>query len=351
MKLIFINDLVPGMLTAQDVRTEEGLLKLLSKGAVLNQSQINKIKNWGLATLYIEEFGDDTEGKGIALSLTRDEFVKFYKETVLQITDAFRHIEKFHEVPIIKMQELAEERVSLLIDTIGALEYLREIRGHSEHTFEHSLHVAVVAGIIGKWYGYKGSALKNLVLAGLLHDIGKMFVPLSILDKPGRLTVEEFAVIQQHPAQGYQILKDDERISKSVKLGIWQHHERIDGSGYPCRLTDHEICEEAKIIAVADVYDAMTADRVYRRKMTPFQALDIMAEEMFVKLEPDICLVFLDNMREYLTGSHVALSNGQKAKVIAFNSKYRYFTKPVVCMKNGDLLNLQSAKIDIVSVH
>lgn len=351
MKLVFIDDLVPGMLTGQEVRSEEGLLKLLSKGAVLNQSQINKIKSWGLSTLCIEEFGDSLDGKGVALSLTKDEFVKFYKETVLQIADAFRHIQKFHEVPIIKMQELADARINLLIDTIGALGYLREIKGHSMHTFEHSLHVAVVAGIIGKWYGYKGHALKNLILAGLLHDIGKMFVPLSILDKPGRLTAEEFAIIQQHPAKGYQVIEKDERIPERVKLGIWQHHERIDGSGYPGRLTDAAICEEAKIIAVADVYDAMTADRVYRRKMTPFQALDIMAEEMFAKLEPDICLVFLDNMREYLTGSQVALSNGQKAKVIAFNSKYRHFTKPVVCMKNGDLLNLKSAKIDIVSVH
>jgi putative nucleotidyltransferase with HDIG domain len=350
MKLIFTKDLVPGMLMGKDAKDGNGFLKLLTKGTILNQSQINYLKKWGLSFLCIEDPVEETEGKGVAVSMTKEEFQKIYQQTLNQIANTFQHIKKFKEVPIAEMQELADQKIMLLVETIGALEYLQDIRSHSEHTFQHSLNVAIVAGILGKWCDYKGAKLKNLILAGLLHDIGKLAVPLSILDKPGRLSAEEFKVIKSHPQKGYEMVKADAGVTEDVKMGIWQHHERIDGSGYPRGLAGDEIYAGAKIISIADVYDAMTTDRVYRNKMTPFEALDIVADDMFERLEPDICLTFLDNMRDYLVGSSVKLSNGQKAKVIAFNARDKYFTKPIVCMRNGKLLDLQSAEVCIVGI-
>jgi len=347
MNLIFTKDLVPGMCIGGDVIARDGFIKLLTQGAVLTQSQIDSLRNWGLPSIYINDSTEKMKDKVIAVHMTKKEFAKGYNDTLDKIVHAFGHIKKFREVPIVEMQELVEQKIILLAETVGVLEHLHDIRCYSDNTFNHSLHVAIIAGILGKWCNYKNAELKNLILTGLLHDIGKLIIPLSILDKPGSLTDEEFAVIKKHPQEGYQMVKDDARISKNVKLGIWQHHERLDGSGYPLGLVGDEIYGGAKIISIADVYDAMTSDRVYRRKMTPFEALNILADSMFEKLEPAACLTFMNNMGDYLTGSNVALSNGQKAKIIAINARDRYFTKPVVCMQNGRFLDLKKTDICI----
>ncbi|CQR70311.1 Cyclic di-GMP phosphodiesterase response regulator RpfG [Sporomusa ovata DSM 2662] len=349
MNLIFTKDLVPGMCTGRDVIAGDGFIKLLTQGAVLNQSQIDSLRNWGVPAINIDDPTEKMQEKVIAVHMTKTEFAKGYTETIDKIVHAFRHIKKFREVPIAEMQELVDQKIILLAETIGVLEHLHDIRCYSENTFNHSLHVAIITGILGKWCNYRGTELKKLILTGLLHDIGKLVVPLSILNKPGRLSAEEFAAIKKHPQDGYQVLKDA-RIPENIKLGIWQHHERLDGSGYPLGLIGDEICAEAKIISIADVYDAITSDRVYRRKMTPFEALDILADDLFEKLEPVFCLTFMDNMRDYLIGSSVILSNGQKADIIAFYARDRGFTKPVVCTQNGKLLDLQQEELCITGV-
>ena len=349
MNLIFTKDLVPGMCTGGDVIAGDGFIKLLTQGTVINQSQIDSLRNWGVPSIYIDDATEKIKGKVIAVHMSKTEFTKGYNETIDKIIHAFRHIKKFKEVPIAEMQELVDQKIILLVETIGVLEHLHDIRCYSENAFNHSLNVAVISGILGKWCNYKGTKLKKIILTGLLHDIGKLVVPLPILNKPGRLSDEEFAVIKKHPQAGYQLLKDTQ-IPENIKLGIWQHHERLDGSGYPLGLSGDQICAEAKIISIADVYEAITSDRVYRRKMMPFEALDILAHDMFEKLDPALCLTFMDNMRNYLTGSSVILSNGLQAKIIAFYARDRCFTKPVVCMQNGKFLDLQKEELCITGV-
>ncbi|MBP2635373.1 MAG: rpfG 14 [Firmicutes bacterium] len=344
MNLIFTKDLVPGMCVGEDVIAEDGFIKLLPQGAILTQVQINSLRNWEIPSIYIDDTSEWTEGKAIAIHMTKKEFIHGYRETFDKVVHAFRRIKKFREGSIAEMQELVDQNIILLSETIGVLEHLQDIRCYSENTFNHSLNVAIIAGVLGKWCNYEGRELKNLILAGLLHDIGKLFIPLPILNKPGLLSEEEFAIIKQHPQAGYQVLKDA-TIPEGVKLGIWQHHERMDGSGYPMGLVGDEIYAGAKIIAIADVYDAVTSERVYHCKMTPFEALDMLADKMFERLEPVACLTFISNMKNYLTGSSVVLSNGQKAKIIAFNARTGYFTKPVVCLQNGKLIDLQKTDI------
>jgi len=349
MHLIFTKDLVPGMCISEDVIAGDGFIKLLTQGVALNQSQIDKLKIWGLSSIYIDDNTEKMKDERIAIYMTKAEFTQAYHETINEIIHAFKYIKIFREVPIVEMQELINQKIILLVETIGVLEHLHDIRCYNEYTFHHSLNVAIIAGILGKWCGYKRTALKNLILAGLLHDIGKLFVPLSILNKPDRLSDKEFAIIKKHPQEAYQLIQDTP-LSENIKLGIWQHHECLDGSGYPLGLIDNEICSEAKIIAIADIYDSVTSDRVYRPKMTPFQALDILADSMFKKLDPSACLTFIDNMQNYFTGSSVILSNGVKAKIIAFPAKDSCFTKPVIYMQNGKFLDLQKEELCITGV-
>lgn len=349
MNLIFTKDLVPGMCTSKDVIAGDGFIKLLTQGIVLNQSQINRLKNWGLPLIYIHDNTEQMKSENIAVYMTKTEFTKGYDETIDKIVHAFEHIKKLKEVPIAQMQELVDQKIILFVETIGVLEHLHDIRCYSEYTFSHSLNVAILAGILGKWCNYQSAELKNLILTGLLHDIGKLSIPLSILNKPDRLSNEELTIIKNHPQESYQLIKNTQ-ISENVKLGIWQHHECLDGSGYPLGLIGDEICSGAKIIAIADVYDSITSDRVYRRKMTPFEALDILADYMFKKLEPNACLTFIENVRNYFTGSSVILSNGVKAKIVTFSAKDNCFTKPVVYAQNGKFLDLQKEDLCIIKV-
>ncbi|WP_346355572.1 HD-GYP domain-containing protein [Azotosporobacter soli] len=346
MNLISTKDLVPGMCIENDMVDAEGLVKLLAKGAVLDQAQIERLGNWG-AYVRVDDAEAAARRQELAENKARTEFVNSYKETIEKITYTFRQLERNRSVPIVEILEIVDQKINFLVESIGALDYLHGIRCHSEHTFNHALNVAVLTGILGKWCGYKEAELRNLILAGLLHDIGKLVLPLAVLDKPGRLSAEEFAIIKTHPREGYRVVEADGQIGENVKQVILQHHERMDGSGYPRGMVGAEIHEAAKIVSIADVYDAITSDRPYQKKATPFKALDILREEMFEKLEPNICMIFLDSMRDYFTGSRVLLSNGEKAKIISFTPNVKSFTKPVVCMSSGVLVDLQTTDIYI----
>lgn len=346
MNLIFTKDLLPGMCISEDILGGDKFIKLLTQGVRLNQTQIDKLKNWTLPSIYVDDSAEKTDSS-FDVYLSKTEFIDGYNETIDQIIHAFRDTRKLGDVSIAKMQELIDEKIFLLIETIGVVDYLHDIRCYNEYTFNHSLNVAIFAGILGKWCNYKGTKLKNLILAGLLHDIGKLFVPLSILDKPEFLSEEEFAVIKKHPQTAYQLLHDTP-LSENIKLAIWQHHEYLDGSGYPLGLSGDQICPEARIVTIADIYDSITSDRVYRSKMTPFEALDILAADMFTKLDPSVCLTFIDNMRHHFIGNKVILTNGEQAKIIAFATRNTRFTKPVVCMQDGRFIDLQTKDLCIV---
>ncbi len=347
MKIIATQDLVPGMVIGREVLTPDGVV-LLEKGTCLSEWQIANLRNWQIPHVHIA--GRTTLAGGPSASLSTAAFLGEYVRTVDAVRHAFEHIRLFREVPVLAMEELAEERITFLAETVGILDYLYEIRIHSDHTFQHSLNVAIIAAILGRWRKYRGRDLKNLILSALLHDIGKLFVPLSVLDKPGALSPGEFALIKNHPLEGYRLVKDETRLAESAKLGILQHHERLDGSGYPSRLVGDEIHDYAKIIAIADIYNAMTSDRAYRRRLTPLTALETIAGQMHEKLATGLCITFLDNMRERLTGNSVLLSTGQRAKIIVLNNRGRHWTQPVVCAPDGKMLDLQEEDISIVDL-
>ena len=237
MNLINIKDLIPGMCIAKDIKDHDRLINLLSQGTVLSQSQIDRLMNWKLYSIDIKDATKKTTEIPIAVHITKDGYINMYRETIDKIFHMFTYIKKFKKVPTDDLLELVDQKIILLVNTMGALEYLHKMQGYNDHTFYHSLNVSVIAGIIGKWCNCKGTELKNLILSGLLHDIGKLLVPLSILDKPGRLSDDEYTIIKIHPQKGYQMIKDDGHIPKNVKVAIWQHHERLDGSGYPRGLT------------------------------------------------------------------------------------------------------------------
>lgn len=181
----------------------------------------------------------------------------------------------------------------------------------------------------------------ELVLAGLLHDIGKLKIPKQIITKNGKLTDAEYRVVKYHPALGYEILKNTS-VSDRVKKAALMHHERYDGGGYPSGLKGEEITEFGRIVAIADVYDAMTANRVYRDGLCPYDVIEHFQKDMNI-YDPHFLLVFLEHTAESYVSNKVRLSNGEEGKILMINKTN--ISRPVVMV--GDKVRDLSREKDL----
>jgi len=348
LRYVQAKDLIPGMLIGRQIISEDGIT-LLAKGTSLTAPQIEILRGWQVPFLYICDIDSEINADNSPLLfLSKASFMHKYEEALGSIKNIFENAKHFNQIPISDLRQLVSQLITPLIRTLGALDFLYEMKMHSDDTLQHSINVAVMVGIFGRWLNYKASDHENLVLAGLLHDLGKLYVPLAILHKPGTLSASEFIVIKKHSEQGYAFVKDSTEIPVSAKMAILQHHERLDGSGYPLGLKDGAIHDFAKIVAVADIYDAMTSDRPYRPKLTPFVAVECIAEQMYNGLDVNVCLPLLDNMRDYFMGSHVLLSNGQRAQIIVL--PHNNWTNPTVRTGDGIFLDLRKEKINIIDL-
>jgi len=342
-----IEDVEAGMELSSSLVDESGKFAL-GDGTVLSASLIQRLKGWGIEYVDIREMIDSKNTATVSMTKLQQGLSKEYNETVGIVKKSFETIRFFKQVPVKEMQELADNAVGTFINTSGILNHLHVVHRKDDYTFHHSINVAVLCGVIGRWLGYKGEEFKNLILAGLLHDIGKTQVTLQILRKPGALTDSEMDTMKLHTTYGYNILKDLD-LPQGVLYAILQHHEREDGSGYPLKFTGDKIHPFAKIVAIADIYDAMTSDKVYRKKSTPFQAVDTIAQNMYDKLDPKICTVFLNNVRDYFVGNVVELSDGREAEVV-FIGKF-VATRPVVRTQQGEFIDLDNNNdISIVKI-
>ncbi|OBR62281.1 hypothetical protein A7K91_01265 [Paenibacillus oryzae] len=194
-----------------------------------------------------------------------------------------------------------------------ALVYLEQ---NDDYTFRHSVGVALFSRLIGQNQGMPGKDLDELTTAAFLHDIGKIRIPDSILNKTGALSNEEFACIKRHPEYGYEIVKECSGITDRQALAVLQHHERMDGSGYPHGLRGGDIHPFGKIVAIADVFHAMISKRPYKNAVPFYQVLQEMNSDAYGKLDPGLSIAFIDRLMQTLIGNKVSLSNGGEARIV-----------------------------------
>ena len=338
--LVLSSNLKTGMVIAQPVISEKKHI-LLKQGAIITEDTIKKLLHWGITAVNVACPDPRPSVSPYLFSI--------YNETLNSISSIFEKVRQCKEVPITECQELAEKYIKIIIDTEGVLDALYRITTYHEYTFTHSLHVAILAGLLGKWTGFSDAKRTDFILSGLLHDIGKALVPRKILDKPGPLTADEMDIIKLHSSQGYHLLSNCAEISEEAKLGVLQHHEREDGSGYPLGLKGKDISTCAKFVAIADIYDAMTTERVYRKKMLPFTAINIMLNQMGDTLDSATCLTLSINLRKFLIGMRVLLSNGKQGTVVQMLNIAT--ARPIVRLDNGIFLDLDNDEtITVVAV-
>lgn len=225
--------------------------------------------------------------------------------------------------------------------SIELFDMIHNMRGSDDSVYAHSLNVALISRAIGKWLKLERETLNTLTVAGLLHDIGKTQIPDEILNKPGRYTDEERSLVESHTTLGRNLLKDKNFDARILKAAM-QHHERQDGSGYPRHLEAEEIDDFASIVAIADVYDAMTAVRSYRNPLCAFQVIAEFQKEGFQKYNTKILLTFLEHIAATYQNSRVLLSDMRSGQVVYINK--RSLSKPVIKLDNGEIIDLSNAK-------
>lgn len=343
-----LSEVHPGMILARPVVSDD-MSVLLNENTVLTESMLGLLSTWGIQSLYVKEMIREGGENVYSFVTERETFLGKYADIIRAIKDAFDKTRYFKEVPLGQIEELTDRTLESLVDASGVISHLANVRAVDDYTFRHSLNVAIIAGLLGKWLKVRRKVMREIVLAGLIHDIGKTQIPLEILSKPGTLTAAEMAAIQEHPSKGYKLVEDSERLPQSVKFGILQHHERLDGSGYPAGLKGDAITDYARIIAVADIYDAMTSQSMFRSPLTPFAVIAEVCGEMFARLDPAVALPFVNNVKDSMIGYMVRLSDGSEARVVYLDKER--FSQPVVKLSDGGYVDLEKRQdLKIVEV-
>ncbi len=218
---------------------------------------------------------------------------------------------------------------------------LHHMHALDDTVYAHCINVALISRMIGRWLHFDQHDLDVLTCCGLLHDIGKIDIPEEVLNKPGKLTDEEFAMIKGHPKAGYEMLRNKD-IDNRIKQTALMHHERYDGSGYPNGLASEFLVDYAMIVAIADVYDAMTAARSYRVPLCPFQVIENFEKDGFQKYHTKYIYIFLNRIATTYQNNRVMLNDGRGAQIVMLNKNY--LSKPVVQFDDGECLDLSTAK-------
>ncbi len=203
------------------------------------------------------------------------------------------------KIDIHKLDMICESLYSEIHKNSYVEKCLNDLRNADIYTYNHSLNVSFYAMLIGKWMGFSRTKIKEIATAGLLHDIGKIIIPYEVLNKKGRLDSKEFETIKMHTIYGYNIVKNMKGISEDICSAVLMHHEREDQSGYPLNLKSNQINIHTKIIAVADVYDAMTSERVYKKGVKPSEAFEMFRTEGLKTFDISIVHTFLNNLMPY----------------------------------------------------
>jgi putative nucleotidyltransferase with HDIG domain len=307
---------------------------LVNEKSIVTAKMIEQLKTHAeILTVQVEK-----ENSKRPLSLWERAVRQTYEETVNKVKDVFTASRETKQVPMNDIVELASYTVSNLLSQDFVLQSLKNLNSHDEYTYHHSVNVGVLCGALGKWLKYDEETLFSLVLAGILHDVGKSQIPLEVLNKPGKLTAAEMSVMRMHTVYGYEMLKDIHSLPDEIKLAALQHHEKFDGTGYPSGLKEDAISDFAKIVAVTDTYDAVTSNRVYQKARSPFSVIEIFEEEMYIRLDSKICLPMLAKIKNTLIGRQVITDDGRRAKIIFIGQQAN--DDMILQSEDGELISL-----------
>ncbi|UQZ34205.1 HD family phosphohydrolase [Paenibacillus sp. PK3_47] len=257
-------------------------------------------------------------------------------EKMLALIKKSYHSAAAAALPIFELRSQLESLISQLKD-YHVLKFAPRVLLDQDYNYHNAVLSALTSYKIAQWCGYPQKDWMQAAFAGLLHDIGNVKVDSSLLQKPTPLTAAEVEEVRRHTTYGYQLLRGVTAINEGVRLAALQHHEKIDGSGYPLRLEGSQIHFYAKIVAVADIFHAMTLEKAYRRAQSPYLVLEQLLAESFGKLDPAIVQTFIQKTTDLHSGTKIKLSDGRHGEII-FTDRSNP-TRPMVQVE-GMIVNL-----------
>lgn len=322
MRIVPIESVREGCHLAQTMFDSEGRI-LLKEGIQLTNNIIKKVKSLGIYSLYIYDEYSAKEIEDVIKPELRQKAVKTIKETFFHFeTHASKESSsktltqiKERESLFSTIRNLADELMEELLSKKNLLINLVDIKSMDNYTYQHCVNVTVLSLIIGIRLKLNKLELKDLCIGALIHDIGKILIPKELILKPGKLTDEEFILMKQHTTKGYEYLRTVFEVSAPSRVVSLQHHEHYNGDGYPEKRTGAQISKLARIVAIADVYDALTSDRPYRRAMSPNDAIEYIMARGSIQFDYEMVKVFAKAVIPYPEGTIVRLSNGDFAVV------------------------------------
>lgn len=325
---------------------------LIARKTVLDDFLIDALQKMKITGIYIREGEEDPETDSSIevapeiqatiekLTVADRSKVKLSESVKKRVSEGIKFL--YHDTSAPDFFDTAANVTSSLVSSIMENEAVAlnidALKFSDEYTFQHSVDVATISMLIARNSGMPGEEIQKIGMAGLLHDMGKSKIPNEILNKAGKLTEEEFAIMKNHSLFGYQILKEKGGIPQEVLMGVLQHHEKLNGKGYPMGVAAEKICPYAKILAIADIYDALVTERPYKKAFSQQDAI-----EMIMAMTDELDITFMRNFLGivilYPVNSVVTLSNGEKAKVLKNNPQYPLRPK-VIGLRTGKVYDL-----------
>ena len=325
-KYVHLYQCKPGDILADDLYNDNGIL-IVAKGTVINEHTIKRIEAFRVRQLSVYESRRNrkTREKNI---LYIKKFKRDYEENLDIVKQVLNALVSGEKLDYKKIEYISKSIYSQISNTSQIVECMNAIKNISEYTYTHSINVSIYSMLLARWLCLSEKETKEVVTTGVLHDIGKSRIPIEILNKKGPLLPEEYEEVKKHAAIGSQLTENIPDITNHMREGIYMHHEREDGKGYPLGIKGDRINLYAKIISVADVYDALTSERVYKKRMTPFDTFLEFSRIGYGYFDTKIMMTFLSNISSYYIGSRVRMNDGKIGEVVFISQQN--ISKPIV---------------------
>lgn len=327
--------LVEGCILAQDITSMTNRPIMLKKTVITNDllevlrafliTEVSVEKTLVDGKTYVPKEIIDDEQEGLQQSTS---FTSQYLNAVQIYKRLFTNWEAGSPVDITKVREFLIPLLEKALENQKEIFLLHHYSTKEDYFYHHAVSVGLLSGFIGKKLNMDKGDIVQLTLSGCLSDVGMSKISPTVFKKKTSLTYQDFEEIKKHPIFGYQMLQNNPFLKDYAKLAVLQHHERINGTGYPKGLNGKDLHLFSKIIAVADVYHAMTSERVYRKKHSPFKVLEMIMRDDFGKFDVKVLKALTSGLANFTIGNKVKLSNGYLAEIIFIDSHNP--TRPLV---------------------
>lgn len=348
MKEVASYNLKEGMILARDVTTKSGQV-VFEKGKALSKQSILRLSFYNIHSAFIQDGEEETPSgpsapKAYSQKIkTSQKFQSFQIDHTIvlsQIKNSFEgYVNNGTPLDTEFLVARVEELFASCKTSLELFNMLHNMHSSDDSVYAHCLNVSLICRQIGKWSKVDDDTLRLLTLAGLLHDIGKLKIPNEILNKPGKYTDEEYALVKMHTQYSYELLQPL-ALDEHIKMAALLHHERCDGSGYPNGLKKDETDSFARVVAIADVYDAMTTARSYRAPLCPFQVIEKFEREGLQRYDTKAILTFLNHIANTYQNHRILLSDGRSANIVMLNSQK--LSRPIVQLDDGSCIDLST---------